>query len=71
MSQKAGDYAPGDLVTMMVGVNLPHIAIVSSRVSSDGARPLILHNIGAGTRAEDRLFEFPLTGHYRFLPAAM
>lgn len=69
VSQKPGDYAPGDLVTMTVGVNLPHIAIVSHRASADGQRPLIVHNIGAGTRLEDRLFEFPLTGHYRYRPA--
>lgn len=67
-SQNSKDYAPGDLVTMLVGVNLPHIAIVSHRASADGERPLIVHNIGAGTRLEDRLFEFPLTGHYRFAP---
>ena len=45
--------------------NLPHIMIVSDRRSADGKRPLIIHNIGAGAKEEDRLFEFPLTGHYR------
>ena len=68
VGQRGEDYAPGDLVTMMVSGTLPHIAIVSSRRSADGARPLIIHNIGAGTRQEDRLFEFPLTGHYRLKP---
>lgn len=68
-SESADDYAPGDLVTMMVSGTLPHIVIVSHRASADGSRPLVIHNIGAGTRAEDRLFEFPITGHYRFKPA--
>lgn len=68
VTQRAADYEPGDMVTMMVSATLPHIAIVSSRSSTDAARPLIVHNIGAGTREEDRLFEFPLTGHYRFKP---
>jgi len=39
--------------------------IVSDKRSADGIRPLVIHNIGQGTREEDRLFEFPLTGHYR------
>lgn len=46
--------------------HLPHIGIISSRRSADGARPLIVHNIGLGPRLEDRLFEFPITGHYRY-----
>lgn len=57
---------PGDLVTMIVPPNLPHIAIVSDARSADGKRPLIVHNIGAGTREEDRLEEFVRSGHYRW-----
>jgi hypothetical protein len=25
-----------------------------------------VHNIGKGPKLEDRLFDFPITGHYRF-----
>ncbi len=46
----------------------PHIGIVSTKLSSDGKRPLIIHNIGWGTRQEDMLFGFRITGHYRFQP---
>jgi len=43
---------PGDLVTMrLMPGNLPHIAIISDRVSAAGM-PLLIHNIGAGTREE-------------------
>ncbi len=63
------DYQPGDVVSQMLPGNLPHIAIVTHRRSQDGARPLLVHNIGAGTRLEDRLFEFEISGHYRFNPA--
>lgn len=38
--------------------------IVSDRNASDGT-PLVIHNIGAGTQEGNRLFDFPLTGHYR------
>ncbi|HZW48085.1 MAG TPA: DUF1287 domain-containing protein [Microvirga sp.] len=64
------DYRPGDLVTQMLPGNLPHIAIVSDRRSADGTRPLVIHNIGRGAREEDGLFAFPVTGHYRFMPAS-
>ncbi|MBX3747051.1 MAG: DUF1287 domain-containing protein [Verrucomicrobiae bacterium] len=64
VTRSARDYRPGDLVTCTVPPNLPHIMIVSDRTTADG-RPLVIHNIGAGTQEEDRLFEFPITGHYR------
>jgi hypothetical protein len=37
---------------------------VSDRKTSGGV-PLVIHNIGIGVREEDRLFKFPITGHYR------
>jgi uncharacterized protein len=64
VSNKADDYQPGDLVTCIVPPNVPHIMIVSDKESISG-RPLVIHNIGAGTREEDRLFEFKHTAHYR------
>ena len=68
ISQNARDYQAGDLVTCIVPPNLPHIMIVSDRVNPAG-RPLVIHNIGAGTQEEDRLFEFQLNGHYRISKA--
>ncbi len=62
----ASDYRPGDLVTWMLPGNLPHIGIVSDRKASGTDRPLVIHNIGAGTTEEDMLFAFTMTGHYRF-----
>ena len=64
ISDKPGDYRPGDLVTCTVAGRVPHLVIVSDRKSPDGV-PLIIHNIGSGTQEEDALFEFPITGHYR------
>jgi uncharacterized protein YijF (DUF1287 family) len=63
-TKKASDYEPGDIVTVKVGGRLPHIMIVSDRKASDGT-PLVIHNIGSGTKEEDVLFAYPLTGHYR------
>ena len=38
---------------------------VRTQTSDDGT-PLVIHNIGRGTREEDSLFTFPLTGHFRW-----
>jgi len=68
VSQRGADYLPGDLVTQRLPGNLPHIMIVSDRRRADGL-PLVLHNIGLGTREEDFLFGAAVTGHYRFMPS--
>lgn len=60
----AAAFQAGDLVTCTVPPNLPHIMIVSDRKSEEGT-PLVIHNIGSGTKEEDVLFRFKLTGHYR------
>ena len=64
----ASHYLPGDLVTWMLPGNLPHIGIVVDKYTVDGTRPMIVHNIGQGPQLEDMLFDFQITGHYRFLP---
>lgn len=55
----------GDIFTCLVGGNLPHIGIVSDKRTAQG-RPLVIHNIGAGTREEDSLYAHRLTGRYRW-----
>ena len=65
ITRTAGDYLPGDFVTCTVAGKLPHIMIVSDRRNANGV-PLIIHNIGQGAQEEDRLFEFPLNGHFRW-----
>ncbi len=57
-------YRAGDIVTWELnGSRLPHIGIVSNRKKGD--IPLIIHNIGAGTREDDILFKHKITGHFR------
>lgn len=67
VTRNAADYKPGDLITCTVPPHLPHIAIVVP-APDGGETPWIVHNIGQGPKCENRLFEFPLTGHYRFHP---
>jgi uncharacterized protein len=65
LTSDAGTWQPGDIFTCLVNRTLPHIGIVSDRVTPTG-RPLIIHNIGRGAQEEDGLFSYQLTGHYRW-----
>ena len=66
ITKRAGDYSPGDLVTWDLGGNVPHIGIVVDRKSAASGRYLIVHNIGQGPKMEDVLFDWKITGHYRY-----
>ena len=69
-SEDPEDFQPGDIVAWNLhgdtGGWLPHIGIVTDRMAPSG-RPLIVHNIGAGPKLEDVLFNWPMTGRYRYL----
>ena len=65
ISDKAGAYLPGDIVSWrLTGGGLPHIGVVTRK--KRGGLPLIAHNIGAGTREEPCLFDWPMSGWFRF-----
>ncbi|MEW5757674.1 MAG: DUF1287 domain-containing protein [Pseudomonadota bacterium] len=70
LTSEARNFRPGDLVTWNLPRNLPHIGIVVDERSHDGARPLIVHNIGSGPKIDDMLFDFEITGHYRYMKNA-
>jgi uncharacterized protein YijF (DUF1287 family) len=65
-SMQKEDYAPGDLVTWDLGGNVPHIGMVVDRKSARTGRYLVVHNIGRGPQMEDVLFNWKITGHYRY-----
>lgn len=59
-------FQTGDIVTWRLpNGNLPHIGLVSNKVAADGT-PLIVHNIGQGTREENILFAYPIHKHFRY-----
>lgn len=61
------NYKPGDVVTWNLdGKGMTHIGLVSDTWNPATGRYLIIHNIGNGANAEDRLFEWKLTGHFRY-----
>jgi uncharacterized protein YijF (DUF1287 family) len=65
ITDRAQDYAPGDLVTWDLGGNVPHIGIVVDRKAGSG-HYMMVHNIGGGPQMEDVIFNWKITGHYRY-----
>ncbi len=65
-SSRIEDYSPGDLVTWDLGGGVPHIGIVVDRKSPQTGRYMVVHNIGQGPKMEDVLFDWKITGHYRY-----
>lgn len=61
---KPQEFRAGDIVTWDLGKGLVHIGIVSDKKTLTGI-PLIIHNIGQGTKEENILYSFKITGHYR------
>ena len=66
ITDRDADYAPGDLVTWNLGGDVPHIGIVVDQKSPASGRHMIVHNIGEGPKMEDVLFNWKITGHYRY-----
>jgi len=66
ITSKSADYLPGDLVCWNLGGGITHIGIVVNKKSADGARNLIVHNIGGGQVLADCLFQFKIIGHYTY-----
>ena len=62
----ATDYQPGDIISWKLTNGLDHMGMVLDRPSSIPGRFLIIHNIGRGAEAEDVLFAWRITGHYRY-----
>lgn len=55
---------PGDVISWRIPV--PHIGVVSTQRTR--ARPLMVHNVGAGSRLEDVLFAWPVQRWFRYAP---
>ena len=67
ITNRGKDYKPGDVVAWdLDGKGLTHIGLVSNVYNETTDRYLIIHNIGGGTQAEDRIFDWKIIGHYRY-----
>jgi len=61
----SSSFLPGDILTWDLGSGVDHIGMVVNVWYKPSQRYLVVHNIGAGTRMEDVLFAWKITGHYR------
>lgn len=66
VTNKPGDYLPGDVVTWDLGGGLDHTGLVTNLWSDETRNYLIVHNIGGGAKVENALFAWRITGHYRY-----
>ncbi len=67
VSDRSEDYLPGDLVTWKLNEKMLHIGIVADeKAYMNPSRNLIIHNIGRGPELSDILFDYEITGHYRY-----
>jgi uncharacterized protein len=64
---KLDAWQAGDIATMMLPGNLPHVGIIGKDRAANG-EPLMIHNIGRGTQNEIVLSAFTITGRFRFSP---
>jgi uncharacterized protein len=67
VTDRARDYQPGELVAWDLGNGHLHIGIVVNQKDALSGRYMIVHNIGAGPKMEDVLFDWKIIGHYRYL----
>ena len=70
ITENADDYLPGDMVMWSLSHGKTHIGIVIDKLSSDKQRPLIVHNVGAGPKINDVLFEWEIIGHFKYFDDA-
>ena len=67
ITRSGHDYQPGDVVTWdLNGKGLTHIGLVTDEWSEASGQYKIVHNIGRGAQLEDVLFDWEITGHYRY-----
>lgn len=66
ITERAADYAPGDLVAWDLGNGHLHIGMVVNQKDAASGRYMIVHNIGEGPKMEDVLFDWKIIGHYRY-----
>lgn len=64
--REAAAIQAGDLVAWDLGGGVLHIGMATDARTSDGKRPMFVHNIGRGARLEDILFSWRMIGHYRY-----
>jgi len=68
-SREASDYRPGDIVIWTLANADTHIGIVVPGPGNHLGEAWVIHNIGAGVKWENILFDYKIEAHFRY-PAA-
>ena len=66
ISNLSTDYQYGDIVTWKLSHGASHIGIVVPSPFENDSSPWIVHNVGAGPKWDNCLFDYEITGHYRY-----
>ena len=65
-SRNVADYKPGDIVIWSLANAETHIGIVVPGPSGHGDEPWVVHNMNAGMKWENILFDYSIQRHLRF-----
>ena len=60
------DYRAGDLVIWSLANAESHIGIIVPGPGKSAGEPWVVHNIGAGVKWEDALFDYKIEAHFRY-----
>ena len=63
---EVAEYRPGDVVVWRMYNRRLHCGIVVDEYSPGAKYPNVVHNIGKGPQSENRLFTWPVMGHFRW-----
>ncbi len=65
-SRNATDYLPGDVVVWSLANAEAHIGIIVPGPGDRGGEAWVVHNMGAGVKWENVLFDYSIQRHFRF-----
>ena len=65
-SRNAADYRPGDIVVWELGDAEKHIGIIVPGPGDRAGEAWVVHNMGAGVKWENILFDYKILSHFRF-----
>jgi hypothetical protein len=69
-SRNPEDYRPGDIIVWELANADKHIGIVVPGPGEHAGEPWVVHNMGAGVKWENLLFDFKIDAHFRYPSAA-
>jgi uncharacterized protein YijF (DUF1287 family) len=66
VTRRAADYLPGDIVVWSLANAEMHVGIVVPGPGERSGEPWVVHNMGAGVKWENVIFDYSVHRHFRF-----